>query len=383
MSKKFKGFKNIRYPVYTVVTPQSGDTYSLRTLNVSEVMTLRESLTSGNKMAEILNDILWKAVEFKPEHISSKTEFLKNLTMKDRDALIYGLYHSTFGDEKTYNVVCGECSNTQKIKVSLNKIFFSNNYPASKAIVDSYRVALAENPIMEKDPDIEKVLEGSVISTELEKSKALNEVPNPPDGMPEEIARTEEEYKEYFTILDKMKENGLSPSNVDNEKTEKIVTVKVNTSNVDEQTTISEKDTTDFTPIGNKVIRLELPLSKGLVVYIKEPVLIDEQSVNENLAFTSSNQLNLAYDTLSIKKIEEYEEGNPIPVQIVDDRIDIVEAYQLLPILDRNEIVNTYTKEFGQYEVGLKANWVCRSCNENNQLNLDILQQFFRAITGS
>ena len=96
----FTGFKTIQYPHYTVVTPQSGYTYDMRTMNVSEVIKIRESLLTDNRITENLLKVIWDCIEIGPDHITTYEEFIENTTTNDRDALIYGIQKATFGDTR-------------------------------------------------------------------------------------------------------------------------------------------------------------------------------------------------------------------------------------------------------------------------------------------
>jgi hypothetical protein len=395
----FKGFKTAHYPVYTVITPQLGYSFEVRPLNIAELTTLRESILTRNKFHSVFNDILWKALVKKPDNIKTKTDFLNSLTLKDRDSLVYGLYYMTYGNEKVYNVECGACNAEQKIKINLNNIFNMKAYPGNVTVKDSYKIAKAHNPNLKED----KMIERAITTEEYLKSR-LEELPKPPEGMPENMAREDEEFREYYETLDefnkldksvfKINEDSLENNDdeieqgtesEENNIEENIENNSESTDDLEEEYdetdsyirfNFSEDDTEDFTPIDHKCFRVPLPASKGIVVYLKEACLAEEESISKNLGFTTKEQLDFAYDTLAISKIEEYDENNNL-LQVIEDRIDIASAYGLLKPGDRKAIVEAYRKEFGQYEIQLKANWVCKTCRNKNILNLDIVRQFF------
>lgn len=378
----FSGFKTVRYPLYTVVTPQTGDTYEVRTLNVSEVLKIRDSLITRNKIPKIINNIIWDALESKPDHIKNKDMFLRNLTVNDRDALVYGLYYSTFGSDKVYNVTCDACNNTQKIKLKLDNIYNVNNYPGNKSIKNSYRLTKAKNPSLEPDPIIENAIK---LGSKIRKQKI--DVDIPPAGMPSELARLE--YSEFFKLFDAGEidmdgnyidsDDVTNNKNIDNTLTESVELNSTPQSNEEESSDIllSETDAENLTDILEKVIKIVLPVT-NVVCYIKQPTVYDESNLFEDLAYNNQSQLDLASDTLIIDRFEEYD-GDRL-VQVIDNKNDIIEAFQLLPYKDRSEIVKLFSKEFGQYDVALKNTWQCLSCSTVNNLELDIVNQFFRAI---
>lgn len=370
----FKGFKRAKYPTKTIVTPQYGESYILRTLNVKEVLTLRDSLISPNKVSEVLNNMIWSTIESGPDCLKTKNDFLNHVSMSDRDALIYALYNLTFGNEKVYSLTCGDCLNTQKMKIFLDDIYFNNVYPGATSVKESYRVAKAVNPTINKDPLVEDII-------------AKDNMVIPPESIPVEVARNMMEYQEYFEWLDSKKKNVLQENLNEflDQKLEEEITTEPNTSDEVNEDLEEEKEedlensVTDFTNIKDKIIRLPLKSTDGVVVYIRVPKLIDELNINKNLSFNTKLQIDLASETLSLDRIEELDENGKV-IQTITDRIDIVEAYQFLPEEDRREINRTYYREFGQFRVNLKAKWNCRSCGEENNIFFEVMDQFFRAL---
>jgi len=88
----FKGF-NLQYPEYEVVTPHTHKSFTVRSLSVSEEEKLKGSLMTPSKITEHLNKCLFNSMVKKPEDVNDYSSFLKLTTIKDRDAILYGLYH--------------------------------------------------------------------------------------------------------------------------------------------------------------------------------------------------------------------------------------------------------------------------------------------------
>ena len=129
----FTGFK-VKYPVYEVITPQTKNSFTLRSLSVSEEERLKGSLVTPMKIADHLNSCIFDSVVKKPEGMSDLISFLKKTTLKDRDALLYGLYHITYEEIRNYQVKCRECSTEYTVTVQASSTFNFNAYPGEDII---------------------------------------------------------------------------------------------------------------------------------------------------------------------------------------------------------------------------------------------------------
>lgn len=362
VKKKFKGFKSLKFPVFVSIMPQSGFTFNVRLLTVSEVRVIRESLVTRNKITDVINSILWQAIVDKPEEIKTFDDFLKYTTIKDRDALIYSVYTATYGFQKIFNVVCGKCGTSQTQKFNLNKMFHMNFYPS-----ETYNNSIRLLNLKENDENIIKYIS----SNDITKGNSLN-VPSistkakvivPSEDMPEGMARDEEIYKTYFELLD--------AGTINKDGSYKILENESNTEEIMED-------------IFTKRIRVPLPNNKNIIVYIKQPTLENEHSVFKDLSLLPEEILDLAQDSLIIDKIEEYTDSDCTQLlQTIVDRVEIIEAVQDLPPLDVEEFVKVAKKNFSKYGIELKGNWNCQSCAKSNELVLDLVDNFFRAILGS
>ncbi len=359
IKKKFKGFKTLKFPVFVSIMPQSGFTFNVRLLTVSEVRTIRESLVTRNKITDVINSLLWEAIVDKPDEIKTFDDFLKFTTIKDRDALIYSIYTATYGFQKIYNVVCQKCGETQAQKFDLNKMFHMNFYP-SETYNNSIRLlSLKDN----KDNIIKYISSNDIVKgNSLNVPSATNKakVIVPSEDMPEAMARDEETYKPYFELLDS--------GTINKDGSYKIL---------EEETVQTEVLENIFT----KRIKIYLPDNKNIVVYIKQPTLENEHLLFKDLSLLPEEILDLANDSLIIDRIEEYsDETYTELLQTVADRVEIIEAVQDLPPMDVEEITKEARKNFAKYGIELKGKWNCQSCATSNDLVLDLVDQFFRTI---
>lgn len=349
----FKGFKNIQYPRYTVVCPQTGFTYDVRTMNVMETNKLKTSLTTPAKTPSLINKTLWESIEEKPNCVINFQDFKKMTTLRDREALMYGLYHCTFGELRDFDVVCNTCNHTQTIKVNISKIFSMNAYPFSSAMIKSYQVAKAVD-----EETMDPLIERKIATVELKEKLKLDtrpiDAPDDDDGI---------------VIGDKPNIKYVEDEDPVVEPPEPEVKIEPKKSKYEES-------------ILEKTIDLELPISKVHAI-LRQPTLADEEELMAEIPFTRKKETDLVNETLIIKQFEEYDPGAKVPFQVVTDRTDILYGYQTLPPRDKLKIFEVFQKEFGQYGIDLKTKFVCETCGEENDMEVDIVVQFFRMVATS
>ena len=141
----FKSF-NIKYPEYEVITPQTNLSFTVRSLNVQEEEALKGSLVTPQKIAEHLNKCIFDSMVQRPKTINSLDEFHKNVTLKDRDALLYGLYHITYEDIRNYEVKCTSCNHQFPVTVKASETFNFNPYEGKNVLRERVRVPLPGSP---------------------------------------------------------------------------------------------------------------------------------------------------------------------------------------------------------------------------------------------
>ena len=116
----FKGFEQ-KYPEYEIITPQTKLNLTVRSLTTSEELKIKTSLVNKNTLTEILNKILYDCIVNKPEDLNNYNNFLKNITLADRDALFIGWYHASYGNiVENIPVSCPKCDTSFPINYDLS-----------------------------------------------------------------------------------------------------------------------------------------------------------------------------------------------------------------------------------------------------------------------
>lgn len=260
----FKGFE-IKYPEYSVVTPQTVKEFTIRSLTVDEEETLKTSLVTPNKMTEHLNKIIYNCLVNKPDDIKTFEDYLNKLTIRDRDALMYGLYHITYKDIHNYDVTCSSCS-----KVNIVKVDFVNSFS------------------MEKWPEKDK-------------------------------------------------------------------------------------------PVLEKEVKVLLETANNVTVVIKQPTLNDEAELMKGMLFSSDEERDKNMNLLMVSKFE-IDHTETKTAEIIKERNNILYGYKQLPASDRKLIESAYADNFGKYAVDLKTIVKCQFCTNEDEISIDLVRQFFRAM---
>ena len=259
----FKGF-GLKYPEYEVITPQTKKSFTLRSLNVSEEENMKGSMLTPLKVTEHLNHCIYETLIKKPEDITDFKSFLTKTTIKDREALLYGLYHITYEEIRNYEVKCSQCKKEFPVTVNASDMFGYNLYPYDDDIIE-------------------------------------------------------------------------------------------------------------------KRVRVELPISKGVAVYIKQPTLNDELVSLKSFLTMSGSNIDTLTQTLIIDRFEQDIESQSDPF-VVSERNDIIDAHRTLPAKDRREITTQYVENFGKYSIELKMRAFCASCGNDEVVGVDIVENFFRMV---
>ena len=117
------------------------------------------------KIEKKLDPATGQVIQEKPDFIKTPDDFKKMVTMRDREALLYGSYHSTFGDTNDFTTTCSDCGNSETLKLSLSNIFSMTPYPGSESIQHSYKAARLGTP---DDTPVNPELEQSIAEKELQ-----------------------------------------------------------------------------------------------------------------------------------------------------------------------------------------------------------------------
>jgi len=127
---------NIKYPEYEIICPQTKLSFTLKSLNVSEEERMKSSLLTNQRILEHLNKCIFDNLVKKPENVSDYDSFLKNVTIRDREALLYGLYHITYEDIRNYSIECPKCSKKYNINIKASESFNFNMYKGKDNIIE-------------------------------------------------------------------------------------------------------------------------------------------------------------------------------------------------------------------------------------------------------
>ena len=259
----FTGFNDIKYPEYEVITPQTHLSFTVRSLNVQEEENMKGSLMTPVKVTEHLNKCIYDVLVKKPDTINDFKDFLKQVSLKDRDALLYGLYHITYEEIRNYDVRCGSCKKEYPITVKASDMFGFTSYPGDDVLT--------------------------------------------------------------------------------------------------------------------KRVKVDLPISKGITAYIKQPTLQDEIDALKNLVTLKGTNLDAVTQTLIVDRFEQDVESQT-KQNVFSDRYEILEAFKTLPARDRRLINKSYIDHFGNYGIELKMKSFCQSCGAEEIITVDLVENFFRMV---
>jgi hypothetical protein len=258
----FTGF-NLSYPEYEVTTPHTKLTFNVRSLNVSEEEKMKGSLVSPNKITEHLNKCIYETLVKKPAAVKDFETFLRMCTLKDRDALLYGLYHITYEEVRNYDISCSTCNKQYPVTIQASDTFNFNMYPDKNVL--------------------------------------------------------------------------------------------------------------------KKEIKIPLPVSKGITAIIRQPSLWDEMDAIKRLSSRPGSSIELITETLIVNAFEQEAIEDKKSV-LYNERVDILDAYLTLPARDKRIIHKTYQEEFGKFGVDLKMKTFCPHCSAEEDVDIDLVSQFFRMV---
>jgi len=258
----FTGFQS-ELPVYEVITPQTARSLMLTSLTVGGEEKLKASLVSESKILDHLNKCIFDSVKDMPTDLKNYKEFLTKITVRDRDALLYGLHHITYEDIRNYKVTCENCDAGYEITVKASDTFSMNPYPADKNVLE-------------------------------------------------------------------------------------------------------------------EVVDCPLKITKSVTAKIKQPTLADE---NEALRTLGSRPWSkeMILESLIVKSFE-YQPEEATSPEIIEDPIDKIHAYLSLPSKDKKLITKAYMDAFGDYRINLKMSTQCTSCGHTQEVDIDLVENFFRAL---
>lgn len=258
----FTGF-DVKLPEYEVICPHTKFSFNMRSLNVQEEERMKGSFITPAKITDHLNKCIYDSISKKPAEIKDFNEFLRLLTLKDRDSLLFGLFHITYEEIRNYEIRCSSCKKEYPVTIKASDTFNYTEYP---------------------------------------------------------------------------NDNILSQR-----------------------------------------IKVDLPINKGVVAIIKQPSLFDETTALKELSNRPGTSVDLIIETLIIEKFEQDVTSSKKPI-IYSDRIDIIDAYLSLAARDKRIIHDQYLESFGKYGIELKMKTYCPSCGNEEEVIIDLVENFFRSV---
>jgi hypothetical protein len=259
----FTGF-GIKYPEYALVTPQTLQEYTIRSMTVQEEETLKASLLTPARLPDHLNSILFSCTVKKPDNIKTFDDFLNSTTVKDRDALMYALYHVTYKDIHLYDVTCSNCSNVNSVKINFLKSVSIVQWPNKDSIL-------------------------------------------------------------------------------------------------------------------KKRVEVPLELAAGVTAIVRQPTLAQESTLLKTISFNDEATRDMNMDLLIIEKFK-VDGQDPKNPDFIEDRDNILKGYKQLPATDRRLIDKAYADNFGEYHIDIKSKVICQKCQSEEEISIDLVRQFFRAV---
>lgn len=138
----FKGFINVPLPVYDVIVPQTLLSFSVRSMTVQEEERLKSSLVVPTRITEHLNRCIFDLIVKKPEEIKDYKTFERLTTPRDREALLFGVYHVSYGDLRNYDVSCKTCEKTYPVSLDIANTFNITPYSGKEILKKRIKVLL-------------------------------------------------------------------------------------------------------------------------------------------------------------------------------------------------------------------------------------------------
>jgi hypothetical protein len=131
----FIQFKSSKLPEYEVITPQTKNSFTVQSMSVATEENLKGSFIVSIKMIEHLNKCIFESIAKRPPQILTYEDFLNNVTTIDRGALLYGLYHITYGDIRNYDITCSSCDKIYPVTIKASETFHIDVYPGDDDIL--------------------------------------------------------------------------------------------------------------------------------------------------------------------------------------------------------------------------------------------------------
>ena len=310
---------NVKFPEYEVLTPQRRQTFSLRSMTVSEEEVLKGSILTPLTVSEHLAEVLWQCIIKKPDDIQTYEDFLKKVTLRDRDCLVYGLFIATYKNTQGFSITCPKCNRKNKVKIDMEAGF---NFQTWDKDIDC--INFKHTIDLEILSGVKCVIKAPVIGEEIDVTKKSAQM---------------------------------------SEKDASIMT------------DLLMIDHFEF-PLPESEKKAEPQKKEEVPVEVKESK--DTEKSEDSKTTESPDISNIQEETKDVSKSEPKPVENK-NVQVVNDPQQIFEIFKRLPSYDRKLITKSYADEFDKYRIGVKAVNKCL-CGNEQEINIDVTRQFFLAL---
>jgi len=116
-----------------------------------------------------------------------------------------------------------------------------------------------------------------------------------------------------------------------------------------------------------------------LFVTIRQPTIADEEEIMSTMGFSTKKNVDLIQETMIIEKMEQRDASGKV-LEKAETRSDVLLGYQSLPPKDKEKIFDEFKDKFGKYGIELKGGYLCGKCGADNDIEIDIVIQFFRMV---
>lgn len=119
--KELPKFDMFEFPVWEIITPHTGFRLKVRSLTVAQEEMLKTSAVSTLNMITLINQVVFECIQDRPEALSTLDLFEKNLTVTDRETILYGILIASYGEQQKFSIQCPSCGQTYDTNGSLTE----------------------------------------------------------------------------------------------------------------------------------------------------------------------------------------------------------------------------------------------------------------------
>lgn len=134
--KDLPTMKKFEFPVYEVVTPHTNHSFTVRSMTVDQESVIKESSVSPVKLDTIISQTIFDCIEDKKAPFNTLEGFEKNLTYRDREALIFGLIVASYGETQKYTYKCPNCEKEFEVEINLAENADVNIYDGGEDLIN-------------------------------------------------------------------------------------------------------------------------------------------------------------------------------------------------------------------------------------------------------